>query len=58
MEPYPTWTEEWDKIGGDVSKSSKPWVIPGAKYVLLPAGHNSHWERPNEISQMVVDFLK
>jgi pimeloyl-ACP methyl ester carboxylesterase len=58
MEPYPTWNEEWDKIGGDVSKSAKPWQIPGAKYVQLPAGHNSHWERPNEISQMIVDFLK
>jgi pimeloyl-ACP methyl ester carboxylesterase len=58
MEPFPTWTAEWDKIGGDVSKSSKPWVIPGAKYVLVDAGHNSHWERPKEISEMILDFLK
>ncbi len=58
MEPFPTWTEEWEKIGGDVSKSSKPWVIPGAKYVLVDAGHNSHWERPSEISEMILDFLK
>ncbi|MGE0059497.1 MAG: alpha/beta fold hydrolase [Dehalococcoidia bacterium] len=58
MEPFPTWTEEWEKIGGDVSKSSKPWVIPGAKYVLVDAGHNSHWERPTEISDMILDFLK
>jgi pimeloyl-ACP methyl ester carboxylesterase len=57
MEPYPTWTEEWEKIGGDVSKSSKPWVIPGAKYVLVDAGHNSHWEQPEEISKMIIDFL-
>jgi len=57
MEPFPTWTAEWDTIGGDVSKSSKPWVIPGARYVLVKAGHNSHWERPNEISDMILDFL-
>lgn len=58
MEPFPTWTEEWEKIGGDVSKSSKPWQIPGAKYVLLNAGHNSHWEQPDEVSKLVLDFLK
>ena len=58
MEPYPTWTAEWDTIGGDVSKSSKPWVIPGAKYVLLDAGHNSHWEQPETITELVTDFLK
>jgi pimeloyl-ACP methyl ester carboxylesterase len=57
MEPYPTWNEEWEKIGGDISKSSKPWVIPGAQYIHLDAGHNSHWERPKEISKLVIDFL-
>jgi pimeloyl-ACP methyl ester carboxylesterase len=57
MEPYPTWTEEWDKIKGDVNKSSKPWAIPGAKYVLVDAGHNSHWEQPDDISKMIIDFL-
>ena len=57
MEPYPTWTEEWEKIGGDLTKSSKPWVIPGAKYVLLDAGHNSHWEQPDEVSKLILDFL-
>jgi pimeloyl-ACP methyl ester carboxylesterase len=58
MEPFPTWTEEWEKTGGDISKSSKPWVIPGAKYVLLNAGHNSHWEKQTEVADMVLDFLK
>jgi hypothetical protein len=33
-------------------------VIPGAKYVLVDAGHNSHWERPKEISEMILDFLE
>lgn len=57
MDPFPTWTAEWDKIGGDLSKSSKPWVIPGAKYVLMQTGHNSHWEASEEWLRLVTDFL-
>lgn len=57
MEPYPTWTAEWDHIKGDISKSSKPWVIPGAKYVMTEGGHNLHWEKPKEFVQMVTEFL-
>jgi len=58
MDPYPTWTKEYASLGGDMSKSEKPWVIPGAKYVLLPTGHNPHWERPAETAKLLIDFLK
>jgi pimeloyl-ACP methyl ester carboxylesterase len=57
MDPYPTWTAEWEKIGGDLTKSSKPWVIPGAKYVPLKAGHNVHWEQPKEFVELVGNFI-
>lgn len=58
MDPYPTWTKEYEALKGDMTKSSKPWVIPGAKYVLLPTGHNSHWEIPERTLKLVTDFLK
>lgn len=58
MDPYPTWTAEWDKIGGDISKSSKPWTIPGAKFAPLATGHNVHWEQPEAFVKIVNDFLK
>lgn len=57
MDPFPTWTAEWEKVGGDLTKSSKPWVIPGAKYVPLHAGHNVHWEQPKEVVRLVTEFL-
>ena len=57
MDPYPTWTEEYEALGGDMSQSVKPWVIPGAKYVLLPTGHSPHWEQPAETAQLIIDFL-
>jgi pimeloyl-ACP methyl ester carboxylesterase len=58
MDPFPTWTAEWEKTGGDLSKSSKPWVIPGAKYYPMPTGHNVHWEQPKEFVKVVSEFLK
>lgn len=58
MDPYPTWTQEFEALKGDMSKSSKPWVIPGAKYVLLPTGHYSHWEMPDHTLKLITDFLK
>jgi pimeloyl-ACP methyl ester carboxylesterase len=58
MEPYPTWTEEYEQTSGDISKTSKPWVIPNAKYVLHEGGHNIHWEHPDQVVAMLVDFLK
>ncbi len=57
MEPYPTWIEEWESIKGDISKSSKPWTIPGAKYVMVGGPHNSHWENPDEITKILAEFL-
>jgi 4,5:9,10-diseco-3-hydroxy-5,9,17-trioxoandrosta-1(10),2-diene-4-oate hydrolase len=57
MDPYPTWTEEYERLNGDMSKSSKPWTIPGAKYVMTPGGHNSHWETPQLFIKHVLEFL-
>lgn len=57
MEPYPTWAAEWEATGGDPSKSSKPWVIPGAQYVLIPSEHYVIWESPDEIASLVTNFL-
>ena len=57
MDPYPTWTKECEALGGDMSKSEKPWVIPGARYVMLPTGHYPHWELPRETLELVLDFL-
>ena len=57
MDPYPTWSAEYEQLGGDMSKSSKPWVIPGAKYVMTPGGHNSHWETPHIFIDSVLGFL-
>ena len=28
FEPYPTWNAEWGSLGGDMRRSSKPWVVP------------------------------
>jgi len=58
MDPYPTWTQEYDKLHGDMSKSSKPWVIPGAKYVMVKTGHNTHWEMPEFTVNLLTDFFK
>lgn len=55
MDPYPTWTAEYESLKGDMSKSGKPWVIPGARYVLVDTGHYSHWEIPDETVHHVID---
>jgi pimeloyl-ACP methyl ester carboxylesterase len=58
MEPWPTYTAEWDQIGGDPRKSSKPWVPPQAEYHLLPVGtHNAHWELPTEVTRICSEFI-
>jgi len=58
MEPWPTFTAEWEKIGGDPRKSSKPWVSPNSKYHMLPVGtHNSHWENPTEMVRICSEFI-
>ena len=59
MEPWPTWTEEWENIGHDPGKSSKPWIAPNAKYHLLEQGtHNALWERPEEIVRLCSEFIE
>ena len=57
MDPYPTWNEEYDRLKGDMTKSSKPWTIPGARYVKMPTGHNVHGEMPKETVELLFDFL-
>ena len=58
MDPYPTWTEEYAALGGDMTRSTKPWVIPGAKHVLFKTGHNPQNEEPEQLVEVVLDFLK
>jgi pimeloyl-ACP methyl ester carboxylesterase len=58
-EPFPTWTAEWERIGGDPSKASKPWVIPGARYVLLEdRAYNPQWEAPEEFTNLAMEFFR
>ena len=58
IEPWPTWTQEWESIGHDPSRSSKPWVAPNATYHLLERGtHNAHWEFPDEITRLCSQFI-
>ena len=57
QDPWPTWTEEYKALKGDMTKSSKPWTIPGAEYVLMPAGHFMHWEMPKETVAHITKFL-
>ena len=57
MDPYPTWTEEYASLKGDMSKSSKPWVIPNACYVVMPTGHYPLWEMPAETLSLLNEFL-
>jgi 2-hydroxy-6-oxonona-2,4-dienedioate hydrolase len=58
MEPYPTWTQEFGRLGGELARSSKPWGAPGARYVLLAgAGHFPHLERPDATAREIGAFL-
>lgn len=57
MDPLPTWTEEFERLNGDMSKSSKPWVSPNSRHFLVQGGHNCHWEQPDRIAGYVLDFL-
>jgi 4,5:9,10-diseco-3-hydroxy-5,9,17-trioxoandrosta-1(10),2-diene-4-oate hydrolase len=58
MDPYPTWTEEYDRLSGDMSKSVKPWVVPGASYLATSTGHNIQWEKPELFAQICIDYIK
>ena len=57
MAPYPTWTQEYEALGGDMSRSSQPWVIPGARYVLMPTGHHPMVEAPGATAALILEFL-
>ncbi len=57
FEPYPTWNAEWDQLGGDITRSSKPWTIPGAKFARLATGHFPHVENPAATAKLLMDFL-
>ena len=57
QEPWPTWTREYEALNGDMSKSSKPCLIPGAKFLLMPTGHQIHWEMPKESFKAISEFL-
>lgn len=58
MDPYPTWTTEYEALDGDMSKSTKPWVIPGARYVLQQTGHSPQVESPDETIALLTSFLQ
>ncbi len=57
LDPYPTWSAEFDALGGDMHRSSKPWAPPGARFAKLPCGHHPQWELPQQTASLVGDFL-
>jgi pimeloyl-ACP methyl ester carboxylesterase len=57
IDPYPTWTAEYESLAGDMRRSTKPWTIPGARYVLMQTGHYSHWEEPERVAELIRTFL-
>lgn len=57
MDPYPTWTAEWDELSGDMALSSKPWVVPRARFARFPTGHFPHIEAPDETAAVIREFL-
>jgi pimeloyl-ACP methyl ester carboxylesterase len=57
LEPYPVWKEEAPGLGGDMSRSSRPWSAPHARFASLPARHWPHWELPAEIAALIAPFL-
>ena len=57
FDPYPTWNAEWQALGGDMRRSAKPWVVPGARFARLPTGHWPHIEQPTKLADLLVDFF-
>lgn len=57
LDPYPTWSAEFDALGGDMHRSSKPWAPGGARFAKLPCGHHPQWELPQQTAALVGDFL-
>jgi hypothetical protein len=56
-DPYPTWVKEWEALGGNMQRSSKPWVSPHMSLMRLPDHTNPLWESPATFSEIVTDFL-
>jgi pimeloyl-ACP methyl ester carboxylesterase len=57
LEPYPVWKDEAPRLGGDMSRSSRPWTAPRARFASLPARHYPHWELPAETAALIAPFL-
>ena len=57
LEPYPVWKDEAARLGGDMSRSSRPWTAPRARFASLPARHYPHWELPAETAALIAAFL-
>ena len=58
MEPHATWTKEWELSGHNPANSSKPWAPSNTKFEFIPkASHNTHWEHPKLIADMIKSFV-
>ncbi|MGK2941275.1 MAG: alpha/beta fold hydrolase [Immundisolibacter sp.] len=57
LDPYPTWSAEFDALGRDMHRSSKPWAPAGARFAKLPCGHHPQWELPQQAAALAGDFL-
>jgi len=58
MDPYPTWTDEYEALEGDMSKSTKPWTIPNAQHLLIQTGHGPQLESVDETVELLTNFLR
>jgi pimeloyl-ACP methyl ester carboxylesterase len=57
LEPYPVWKDEAPRLAGDMSRSSRPWSAPNARFASLPARHYPHWELPAQTAALIAPFL-
>lgn len=57
LDPYPTWSAQFDALAGDMHRSSKPWAPPGARFARLPCGHHPQWELPQQTAALIGEFL-
>ncbi len=57
LEPYPVWKDEAPRLAGDMSRSSRPWTAPRARFASLPARHYPHWELPAQTAALIAPFL-
>ncbi len=58
MEPFPTWTDEWEASAHDPGKGSKPWVSPNMQFELIAdATHFTHWEHPERVLELINNFI-